>query len=247
MLLFSHSLDILKCQNFHHQQRLQEATVTTNAIGHPTTNKRTQHTEGPTISWNNAFKDQVALSINEILQRFPCWSPKRMGAWVAQSLWEQSVNLPEVLKFSYFRDNKVFTLFNVLPEMDLKAGGTLSYEGMNILCWVKTVGLKQFRGSMIHLKSKIKPMTGMVEWYAHPRCPAALNQTSKGKSVEFDFAKSMLCIMQAFHLDEVGRYVHYLLPPLDWQCISVKRPLIIAGDITIIVRGSPCPLTRNHF
>ncbi len=49
-------------------------------------------------------------------------------------------------------------------------------------------------------------MTGIVELFARPFCPFELHQTSKCELVQFDFAKSMLCIFcAAFYLDEVGK------------------------------------------
>ena len=119
------------------------------------------------VSRNEVFKSQIVESINTILQMYPRWSVKRTGPLVAQALWNQEVNQPELLKLSrkYFRDT-VFTPFNVLREMDL-AGGTLSYEGLDILRRVETAGLKRFRVSMIPSKSEeIKRMAAMIEWYA---------------------------------------------------------------------------------
>ena len=51
--------------------------------------------------------------------------------------------------------------------MDL-AGGTLSYEGIDVLRRVETQGQTRFRGSMIPSKSEIKRMAGMIEWTARP-------------------------------------------------------------------------------
>jgi hypothetical protein len=113
----------------------------------------------------------VLQSIQDVLKKYPRWNSKRTGPLVAQVVWNEGSNLPELLKLSrkHFRDN-VFTPYNVLREMDL-SGGTLSYEGIDVLRRVETAGLKWYRGSMIPSMSEIKRMASMVEWYARPHCP----------------------------------------------------------------------------
>jgi hypothetical protein len=78
-------------------------------------------------------------------------------------------------------------------------------QGIDVLLGVEIGGLKRFRGSIIPSKSEIKHMAGMVEWFARPLCPFTVNQTTKGLSVQFDYAKTMLCILRAFHLNEIGK------------------------------------------
>ena len=128
--------------------------------------------------------------------------------------------------------------------MDL-AGGTLSYESIDVLRRVKTGGLKRFHGSMIPSKSEIKRMASMVEWYARPLCPFKLRQTSKGESVQFDYAKTMLCILRAFHLEEIGKVRSVsVASSIDGASLS-KNLSIIAGGIKITDRGARCPLTKK--
>ena len=118
-----------------------------------------------TRSRNEVFKNQIVGSINNILSLYPRWSSRRTAPLVAQAVWNTDSNQPELLRLAriYFR-NTIFTPFMILKEMDL-AGGSLSYEGIDILRRVETSGLKRFRGSMIPSKSEIKRMAGMVEWF----------------------------------------------------------------------------------
>jgi hypothetical protein len=200
---------------------------------------------GTSHASNDSFKHEVMEAINDVLGRHSRWGTKRTGALVAQAVWTQDGSVPELLKLArkHFRDN-VFTPYNVLKEMDL-AGGTLSYEGIDVLRRVETGGLKRFRGSMIPSKSEIKRMAGMVEWFARPFCPYELSQTSKGESVQFDFAKSMLCILRAFHLDDVGKTRSLsVASSIDGASLS-KNLSIIAGGIKITDRGARCPLTKK--
>ena len=105
------------------------------------------------MSRNEVFKNKVVACINHVLSLYPRWSSKRTGPLVARAVWSMDVHQPEFLKLArkYFRDT-IFTPYNVLKEMDL-AGGTLSYEGIDVLRRVETSGLKRFRGSMIPSKS----------------------------------------------------------------------------------------------
>ncbi|KAI2490253.1 hypothetical protein MHU86_24329 [Fragilaria crotonensis] len=194
---------------------------------------------GTSHASNDSFKHEVMEAINDVLGRHSRWGTKRTGALVAQAVWTQDGSVPELLKLArkHFRDN-VFTPYNVLKE-------TLSYEGIDVLRRVETGGLKRFRGSMIPSKSEIKRMAGMVEWFARPFCPYELSQTSKGESVQFDFAKSMLCILRAFHLDDVGKTRSLsVASSIDGASLS-KNLSIIAGGIKITDRGARCPLTKK--
>jgi hypothetical protein len=200
---------------------------------------------GQLSSPNESFKYLVVDAINKILAKYTRWSLKRTGTLVAQAVWAQEEFRPELLKLSrtYFREN-VFTPYNILREMDL-AGGTLSYEGIDVLRGVETGGLKRFRGSMIPSKSEIKRMAGMVEWFARPLCPFTVNQTPKGESVQFDYAKTMLCILRAFHLDEIGkRRSLSVASSIDGASLT-KNLSIIAGGIKITDQAARCPLTRK--
>ena len=204
-----------------------------------------QSKRGRSRSWNQVFKDEVLQSIQDVLKKYPRWNSKRTGPLVAQTVWNEDSNRPELLKLSrkHFRDN-VFTPYNVLREMDL-TGGTLSYEGIDVLRRVETAGLKRYRGSMIPSKSDIKRMASKVEWYGRARCPFAIKQTTQGESVEFDYAKAMLCIAEAFHLNEVGKVRSLSLASSIDGASLTKNLSIVAGGIKITDRGARCPLTKQ--
>ncbi len=153
---------------------------------------------------------------------------------VVQAVWSIHSNQAELLKLArkYFR-NTIFTPFTILKEMDV-AGGTLSYKGIDVLRRVETSGLRQFRGSMIPSKSEIKRMAGMVEWFAASRCPFVLKETSKGEAVDFAYGKAMLCIMQAFHLDEIGKTRQLSVASSIDGASLTKNLSMIAGGIKVI-------------
>ena len=193
---------------------------------------------------NEVFKNRIVGSINNVLSLYPRWSSRRTAPLVAQAVWSIDTNQPELLRRVrvYFR-NTIFTPIMILKEMDL-AGGSLFYEGIDVLRRVETSGLKRFRGSMIPSKSEIKRMAGMVEWFARPVCPYTLKLTSMGEAVEFDYGKTMMCILKAFHLDDVGRQRSLsVASSIDGASLS-KNLSIIAGGIKVTDRAALCPLTK---
>ena len=126
--------------------------------------------------------------------------------------------------------------------MDL-AGGTLSYEGIDVIRIVEIGGLKQFHGTMIPSKSEIKRMAGLVEWFARPLCPHTLKVTPMGEAVEFNYVLTILCILKAFHLDNVGKQrLLSVASSIDGASLS-KHLSVVAGGIKITDRGALCPLT----
>jgi hypothetical protein len=98
-------------------------------------------------SRNDRFKFQISGALNTVLDRHRHWR----GALVAEVLWDNQDRAlqPHLLKLAriHFRTH-VFTPFNIIREMDL-AGGTLSYEGIDVIWRVETSGVKRFHGSMI--------------------------------------------------------------------------------------------------
>jgi hypothetical protein len=77
-----------------------------------------------------------------------------------QSPWDHldGALQPHLLKLAriHFRTH-LFMPFSIIREMDL-GGGSLSYEGMEVIRRVETSGVMGFRGSMIPSKSAIKRM-----------------------------------------------------------------------------------------
>ncbi|KAI2505217.1 hypothetical protein MHU86_9213 [Fragilaria crotonensis] len=196
-----------------------------------------------TSSRNESFTQQVLAALNGVLQKHRRWSANRVGALVAKAVWNHDTYLPHLLRHArkHLRE-KVFTTYNILREMDL-AGGTLSYEGIEVLRRVETCGVKRFRGSMIPSKSELKRMAGVVEWFAREHCPFELQQTKKGESVQFNYGKAMLCITQAFHLDTIGKLRSLsIASSIDGASLS-KNLSVIAGGIKITDRAARCPIT----
>jgi hypothetical protein len=63
--------------------------------------------------------------------------------------------------------------------------------------------------------------------------------------MHFNYAKSMLCIAQAFHLDEIGKLRSLsVASSIDGASLSKNRS-IIAGGIKITDRAAQCPITSR--
>ncbi|KAI2490109.1 hypothetical protein MHU86_24480 [Fragilaria crotonensis] len=195
---------------------------------------------------STAYQDAVLEAIRGVTGRHNRrLNSNRTGVLVANALWNHASFQPHLLKLArkYFREN-VFTPYNILREMDL-AGGTLSYEGIDVLRRVETCGVKRFRGSIIPSKSEIKRIASVVEWYACQFCPFTSNLTTKGESIEFDFAKSMLCITKAFYLDDIGKTRSLsIASSIDGASLS-KNLSIIAGGVKITDLAARCPSTKR--
>ena len=192
------------------------------------------------------YHDKLLVAISDVTERHNRrWNAYRTAAQVAKLMWNHQVFQPHLLKLArtYLRET-VFTPFSILREMDL-AGGTLSYEGIDVLRRVETRGIKRFRGSIIPSKSEIKRMAATVEWYAKKFCPFSVSITKKGEAIEFDYARSMLCITRAFYLDEIGKARSLsVASSIDGASLS-KNLSIIAGGVKITDLAARCPLTKR--
>jgi hypothetical protein len=134
---------------------------------------------------NKHFKTQIVGALNAVLDPFRHWK----GPIVAKVVWDQldGALQPHLLQLArkHFRAH-LFTPFNIIREMDL-AGGTLSYEGIDVIRRVETSGVKRFRGSMIPSKSEIKRMAARVEWFGIGITPS--NQRRKQRITSCKIAR----------------------------------------------------------
>ena len=226
---------------------LREAQ-TKNNVRRNEVSESTDANTNSTCSKNKAFSKEILDAINDVVTHasYRRWSDTRVGQLVAKLVWSHEKFIPHLEKYArkHFRDN-VFTPFKILREMDL-AGGTLSYEGMDVLRRVETCGVKRFRGSMIPSKSELKRMASVVEWYANEHCPFRSHQTEAGEAIQFDYTKAtILCITDAFHLNEIGKNRSLsLASSIDGASLS-KNLSIIAGGIKVTDRGARCPITSR--
>lgn len=90
----------------------------------------------------------------------------------------------------------VFHFFNVLRATDF-AGGTLSYEGIEVLRQCETGENKYIRGSVIPCSAELRRMAAKVEQLGDELCPYELSTTNDGEMVAFDLLKTLPLIIDA--------------------------------------------------
>jgi hypothetical protein len=73
----------------------------------------------------------------------------------------------------------IFTPYNILREMDAR-GGVLSYEGLEIVRFVETKGVRYYRGSLIPCSADMKRAAAVVEYWAKDRLPYEVKQLDCG-------------------------------------------------------------------
>jgi len=199
----------------------------------------------------NAFDDffmkKVIQSVESVVLNFKRWSNKRLNDLVVQALWrdDRFALLMKRLLQKYYRQI-VFTPFKILREMDL-SGGTLSYEGLDVLRRVESQNVKQFRGCNIPSKSSLKRMAAMIENFGRKKCPFQSVGTGTGReSVQFHYGKMVACVTEAFHLDKVGKSVRGLMIASSIDGASLSKNLsIIAGGIKVTDCSALCPMTKR--
>jgi hypothetical protein len=197
-------------------------------------------------SRNTVFQNDVLHAIDGVVkQHRRGWGAARVGALVAKAVCNEEAFFPHILKLARRHLCKtIFAPFNILREMDL-AGGTLLYEGIDVLRRVETSGVNRCQGSIIPSKMEIKKTATIGEWFARQYCPFDLKETNKDEAIQFDFAKTMLCITKAFHLDKIGKARSLsIASSIDGASLS-KNLSIVAGGIKVNDLDARCPLTNR--
>jgi hypothetical protein len=128
--------------------------------------------------------------------------------------------------------------------MDI-AGGTLSYEGIEVLRRVETKGGKHIRGSVIPSSSEIKHVARMVEHFAEPLCPFNLQPTPVGEMIQFDIEKTLRTVLGAYGLLSIAvdKSVS-VTQSIDGAQLS-KNLSHTTGGIKISDRCTRCPFTKK--
>ena len=83
------------------------------------------------------------------------------------------------MKAKHWLRTNVFTCYNILKEMDL-AGGTLGYEGIEIMRSAETKRAKYYQGSVIPSIPEFKRTAKKVEQLGHCLAPSVLGVTDAG-------------------------------------------------------------------
>jgi hypothetical protein len=159
-----------------------------------------KESKGPPLHWrkakkeaNDKFMDAATEALNGVVSSHGArFSPIRVAQLLILVIWTFAGGTcqPFVVKIAkeWLRKH-VFTPWAILREMDI-CGGTLSYEGIEVLRRVETKGEKSFRGGVIPCAADIKRWAQMVEQFAAPLCPFTLEPTGLGEMIQFDIAET---------------------------------------------------------
>jgi hypothetical protein len=131
-----------------------------------------------------------------------------------------------------------------------RAGGTLGYEGIEILRSVETKKVKWYKGSVIPSTAEFKRTAKKVEQLAHVLAPFVLGTTAAGDKECIDFQpywKIVGTIFRAFGLLGVGKLKSLLCVfSLDGAKITKNLGHTMAG-MKLVDRSMRCPFTNNNI
>jgi hypothetical protein len=140
----------------------------------------------------------------------------------------------------------VFTPQAVLREMYL-TGGTLNYEGINVLRNVESKGKRYYRGSVLPSPACLKRVAKVVEREADVICPIQEIQTQWGKGLKFCEARTVKLVFDSFRLTEKAKRDSVSISEsIDASKISRNLSCITAGfrvnDIAVVDPITKTPL-----
>jgi len=160
--------------------------------------------------------EAIIKSVNSLLlskHRYKSMTPANVAEAVTKAIF--NYNFANGIAFdsiiSYAKkwiQRNLFTPEQILKQMDLH-GGTLNYEGITILNKIEPSyynGDKQrYRDRLLCTPACLKRVAKHLESAGSTLCPFHSYMTPFGEAIEFDYAKAMRLIIDAFGLSDVGR------------------------------------------
>jgi hypothetical protein len=198
-------------------------------------------------SQNAIFHEKVTSMLDQLVTTMK-WKRKRVGKELASLVFEYDNNVcleALIAKSKAWLRKNVYTCYNILREMD-RAGGTLGYEGIEIIRSVETKKVKWYKGSLIPSIAEFKRTAKKVEQLAHSLAPFVLGLTTAGDKECINFLpywKIMGTVFRAFGLLGIGRLKSILcLFSLDGAKIT-KNLGHTMGGFKAADRSLRCPFT----
>jgi hypothetical protein len=200
-------------------------------------------------SENARFHEEVTRMLNKVVAKYK-WGSIRVGRELATLFFEYSDSLCHDVLISkakrWLREN-VYTCYNILREMD-RAGGTLGYEGIEIIRAAETKRVKSYKGSLIPSSGDFKRAAEKVEKLAHHLAPFVLGVTSTGDKEAIDFQpywKIMGTVFRAYGLMGAGKAHSCLcVYALDGAAIT-KNLGHVLGGFKVADPSATCPMTGD--
>jgi hypothetical protein len=198
-------------------------------------------------SENGIFHEDVTRILNRVVTA-KGWGRDRIGRELATLVFEFDDGVCHaaiISKAKHWLRKNVFTCYNILREMD-RAGGTLGYEGIDLLRSVETKRVKGYKGSLIPSIAEFKRTARKVEKLAHSVAPFILGMTAAGDKESIDFQpywKIMGTVFRAYGLIGIGR-VQSLLAVYALDGAKITKNLgHVCGGFKVSDRFARCPFT----
>jgi hypothetical protein len=202
-------------------------------------------------SQNARFQEEATRMLNKLVGDFR-WGNDRVGKELTTLLFEFSDAVCHnniIKKAKHWLRHNVFTCYNILREMD-QAGGTLGYEGIEIIRAAETKGVRYQMGSLIPSVAEFKRTAAKVEKLAHFLAPFILGLTAAGDKESIDFQpywKIMGTVFRAYGLMGMGEaYSCLCVYSLDGAAIT-KNLGHVLGGFKVADPSAVCPLTGNRL
>jgi hypothetical protein len=200
-------------------------------------------------SENGRFQEEGTRML-DLLVASRSWGRERIGKELATLVFDYSDAVCHealITKSKSWLRTNVFTCYNILKEMDL-AGGTLGYEGIEILRAAETKRAKYYRGSVIPSIAEFKRTAKKVEKLGHCLAPFVLGLTDAGDKEAIDFQpywKIMGTVFRAFGLMGIGQaYSCLCVYALDGASIT-KNLGHVLGGFKVADPSAICPITGD--
>ena len=211
----------------------------------PDTSRKDEETE------NGRFSRIVESIINTTIssdRNFRQWGRKRLGEQLGRTVLRYSDNVvhESVMKYCkhWLREN-LFHPLEILKAMDL-AGGTLGFEGYEILRSVETRGQKHYRG-LLPSTSDLQRWAKVVEQVGNSLCPVFFTDTPHGECVQFDYEKALMLIFRSFKMIEAGKVRGLSIDQaMDGGRLS-KNENQLCNGIGIVDISARCPELGNFI
>jgi hypothetical protein len=149
---------------------------------------------------DNNFKTSIGELLEEYYTKwYPKWGRLRKGKLLARAFWDLMDGVAQDGLMVLVKDQirkTTYHPFNVLRAMDF-AGGTLSYEGIEVLRQCETEGEKYVRGTVIPCSAELRRVATMIEKFGNQLCPYKLDMTEDGEMFTFDFAKTVKMLVES--------------------------------------------------
>ena len=200
-------------------------------------------------SGNAYFHEKVTRYLDDLIKSLR-WKRDRIGKELALLVFEYDDEVCHhylIKKSKAWLRKHVFTCYNILSAMD-QAGGTLSYEGIEIIRSAETKKVKWYKNSLIPSTAEFKRTAIKVEKLAHVLAPFVLGRTGAGDKESIDFQpyeKVVGTVFRAYGLLGVGRLKSLLcIFSLDGAKITKNLGHTMAG-FKMVDRSMRCPFTKE--